>query len=461
MRTTYLNTISLLVMAALTGCGGMEAPEPAAGTVRGAAPAIGAPGGVDSADSACNIVLRNVYRDAGSNGYLTDCDSGACLYVWKGYVEVADTVKPSDATVHVLYRLKGDSSWWRADATTAQNPQPGYRRYEFRMSQHLFGPDAQGKQPEDKVVELIPYLSPSGGGRVFDHNGVAGKLDNYKLESKTGYQLYPSSVCKPVFGRISFSKNWSEHLSGTLRQGGHLVINYDLERLKKCRGTHNGHPAWDIVAHVKFGPAGQLRQGSVRSLAAPTGTPTNNASSKELVIKIPTTATSAEIWFNNYSGAGSSCSVWDSNYGANYKYEVWPAADNPRCKGVQSWKTQHSDMPYRAAEHCLAYDIDSHHGATHCELAVSGFGQGYMAHYGIPQGWYEAYIKAPSKQYGTLLGAGMWVRYYQPTTGKTGERFIMARTHSPGTWQPGFIHKKTSPYSGSYTRSRPWPSSST
>ena len=73
-----------------------------------------------------------------------------------------------------------------------------------------------------------------------------------------------------------------------------------------------------------------------------------------------------------------------------------------------------------------------------------------MAHYGIPQGWYEAYVKVGS-QYGTLLGVGMWTRYYQATTGKTGERITMGRKHSGSTWQTGFIHVKTAHYSGSYS----------
>ena len=114
--------------------------------------AIGAAGSKDSADSSCSIVLRNVSRQFGGKGYLTDCDSGACLYVWKGYVEVADTVK--GATVHVLFREQGDTAWWSAQATAADNPQPGYRRYMFSMSQHLFGPlgmTETGYLPEESL----------------------------------------------------------------------------------------------------------------------------------------------------------------------------------------------------------------------------------------------------------------------------------------------------------------------
>jgi hypothetical protein len=206
-----------------------------------------------------------------------------------------------------------------------------------------------------------------------------------------------------------------------------------------------------MVAHVKFSPGGEHLQGSVRTLAAPNGVPQNSATSKALTVKIPAGATSAAIWFHNFTGAGSTCQAWDSNYNANYTYKIMLAADHPRCKGVQSWRTQHSDMPYAAKEHCLAYDIDAHHDATYCELHLSGMGQGYMGHYGMPQGWYEAYIHAPANQYGALLGAGMWVRYHHPSTGKSDERIIMARQHDKTTWQTGFIHQKTAHYSGSYT----------
>ena len=251
-------------------------------------------------------------------------------------------------------------------------------------------------------------------------------------------------------GRISFDKNWGETLSGTLRQGGDLVINYNLDRLGKCRGTHNGNPAWDIVAHVRFSPGGQHQQGSVRTLDAPNGVPrTNSATSAALTVKIPAGATSAAIWFHNYTGAGSSCQAWDSNFGANYTYQISPPASSPRCKDMQRWTKQNSDMPYSAKEHCLEYDVDEQYDASYCELHLDGVGEGYMAHYGIPQGWIEAYIKVPA-QTGTLLGVGMWTRTYDPDTKTTGGQFVMGRKLDSDTWQSGFQHVRTSIYSGSY-----------
>ena len=37
---------------------------------------------------------------------------------------------------------------------------------------------------------------------------------------------------------------------------------------------------------------------------------------------MPAGTTGVEIWFRNYSGAGSTCETWDSNLGSNYWFEV-------------------------------------------------------------------------------------------------------------------------------------------
>ena len=48
--------------------------------------------------------------------------------------------------------------------------------------------------------------------------------------------------------------------------------SYALERLGGCRGTHNGYPAWDITARVRFEPMGTVVERSVRAFDAPNGT---------------------------------------------------------------------------------------------------------------------------------------------------------------------------------------------
>jgi hypothetical protein len=178
----------------------------------------------------------------------------------------------------------------------------------------------------------------------------------------------------------------------------------------------------------------------VRTFQSHLGTPTGAAVSQPLQIKIPATATAVDIWFHNYNGAGSSCQAWDSNFGFNYRYEIWPPASHPRCKNVERWSTWNSDMPYRSVPHCLAYATpDQQVAANHCELYLSGIGDGYMGHYGIPNRWVEVYLTV-GPQEGTLLGAGLWTRYRDPASNSSGERFTTGRKIAPDLWQSGFIY---------------------
>jgi len=441
-----MRTHHLALLALLSSCAPLA---PSGEAVRASAPVIGKADGADQSDHSCQVVLREIGRQPGTDGYKTECTGGVCNWVWDGGVELADGVS---GTVHVLYRLKGDATWWQVDATPATHSQPGFVRHDFSIHEHLFGPSASESELAAARIELIPFLELSDGTRIFDHNRRSGDFDNYVLEQGTygagsGFALGDEGACAPVFGRVSFFDSWGEHLSGTLRQGGYLAIDYAIDRLPKCRGTHNGYPAWDIVAYARFEPGGQLLSGSVRELENVNGQPTNTAHARELALKIPGDATSVQIWFRNYTGAGSSCEAWDSNYGKNYSYSVSPPLSDPRCKDIELWTSVHSDVPYAAVPHCLAYTVDKNVNADSCELYLSGFGEGYVGHYGIPNHWLEAYLTVGPQQ-GQLLGAGMYTRYYDPAKNETGERFGIARQIDAATWQAGFFHQKTG-YMGS------------
>lgn len=441
MRTAAL----VILVVILASC---APPEPSTGTaVQATAPATGKADAADQADRSCQIVLRSIGRRAGTNGYETQCTAGMCNWVWDAEVEISEEIK--GATVHLLYRLAGDPTWWQVDATPTSYSQPGFVRYKLSIHEHLFGPAATAADLAVARIELIPFIKLPGGARIFDHNRRPGELDNYALEQGNSFGLGDGGACAPVFGRISFFDSWGEHLTGTLRQGGHLVIDYDLDRLPTCRGTHNGHPAWDIVAHVKFTPGGQLVSGSVRAFDSPQGHPTGPGRTKALEVKIPAEATAAEIWFHNFTGAGSSCEAWDSNYGANYIHEIWPPSSDPGCRNIERWTSINSDMPYASRPHCLAYTVDRQLDADHCELYLSGLGHGYVGHYGIPQHWLEAYITVGPQQ-GKLLGAGMLTLYRDPKDNTTGQRFTFGKQVAFDTWQTGFIFQRTSYIGQSY-----------
>ncbi len=253
--------------------------------------------------------------------------------------------------------------------------------------------------------------------------------------------VLPVDEADVTAGSIVFSEDWSETRTGELRQGGTIDVFFDLDRLPVCRGTHNGYPAWDLVGFARFLPGGQTLEGSMRELVTDHGRPTNEAHERLWTITVPADATAVELWFKNYTGAGSSCVAWDSAWGANYRFEVWPAADSPRCLNVEretGVRTEAEQMVH-LAPHCLGYDVDAQYDATYCELYVDGFGDGFMGHYGIPTQWLAGYLRVGAVD-GELLGAGMYTRYHGRDGGAGGERWSFGNQIEPGLWKVGFSY---------------------
>jgi hypothetical protein len=80
-----------------------------------------------------------------------------------------------------------------------------------------------------------------------------------------------------------------------------------------------------VTVSVRFFPSGQVVEGSVRGFDSPNGVPSNaNAVSRPLDVTIPAGTTALEVWFKNFTGAGSTCVAWDSNLGQNYRFDVEP-----------------------------------------------------------------------------------------------------------------------------------------
>lgn len=427
----------------LAACATVDPDDRTSRAVQATAPGPAKADSPDDADRSCRVVLRDVGRQPGSNGYHTECTGGVCSWVWEGSVDVAsDTIgQDAAATVHVLYRRAGDQTWWQVSATPASHSPPGFVRHVFAVHEHLPGPSTPPDDLAAAAVELIPFLQLANGTRLFDHNRRPGSLDNYVLDQGNHFAVGDGSACAPVVGRISLFGNWDEHQSGIVRQGGYLALSYDLGRLPKCRGIKDGQPAWDTVAHVRFLPSGQHVSGSVANLPLGQGSGSSPPQVGELVTQVPADATEAQLWFRNYSDDGTGCETWDSNYGKNYRYAVWPAATDPRCDGIERWTKRNSDVPYITEPHCLSYRVERQHAADHCELHVSGVGHGHVSHYGIPADWLEAYISVAPQQ-GQLLGAGMLVIYRDQQTSLPNRRFIFARPVGPSTWQTGFVFRQ-------------------
>ncbi|MBW2732125.1 MAG: hypothetical protein JRH20_07000 [Deltaproteobacteria bacterium] len=381
-----------------------------------ASPATSEAGG-DWADKSCQVVLR----DARSRG--GDWEGKG----WNATIDVADSLE--DATVHLLYRRPDDAQWSEIEA--APSPPRMIGTLNYRQHEVTFHTPRGG----GSGIEFIPFLKLSDGARVFDHNYLSDPLGTYVLNDTPTF-IQSDTICNPVTGRIHFPSTWNNSLMGELRQGGYLVVSYEIQRLPQCRGTHNGSPAWDTQAYVRFSPGGEVIEGSVLAFQNNQGVPTTVADEVPLVVEIPRNATSAEIWFKNSSGAGSDCVAWDSDFGANYRYDIQLDSDTPRCHNTQRWVKDNSDIGYHPESHCVNYDIDAQYDANHCEFYLANIGHGYMGHYGIPNRWLEASLEVKT-QLGPILGVGMFSRARHKDTHEIHERFTFARLVSGDSWQTG------------------------
>jgi hypothetical protein len=385
------------------------------------APALrDAPGG-DHADRACTVVLREA-AFAGS---------------WRGLVDLDHDAVAAGTSAHVLFRV-GDGDWRQHDALATGPGVAGMTRFAFVLPDDLPRPDDVADGADDVRLELVAFARDAGGARAFDHNRFVGDLDNAVLEAENGFVVDDAGVCRPPEAFLSFDADFGEHQTGLLRAGGFVTVHYALERLPTCRGTHNGFPAWDLVATARFLPGGQIVEGSVRALGNEMGRPVNTATSQPLTIAIPDDATAVELWFRNFTGAGSSCWAWDSAYGRNYRFGVAPGVDDPRCLDVEQGDGLRREDPRMVVNTpaCLTALPDAHRDAVGCELVVDGFGDGYVGHYGIPFEWLVAFLRVGDVG-GEVLDVGMWSRFRDRSSGQWHEHQSLGREVEPGLWQAG------------------------
>ena len=276
----------------------------------------------DSADRSCNVVLRHIERAA-----TTNCTSnGACWFVWNGTIDLALASKVTGSTVWVQYKNQDATTWSKKQATAVTGGPTGFQRYAVTLDTKTFSPGMSATSMERAKIELLPYLKLRDGSRTFDHNRVSSDFASYALVASNAWSIAEdAAVCRPAGatkGVVDFRGDFTQTQHGPLMAGGLGVINYDLNRLQACRGTHNGFPAFDITATVRFLPAGTttLTQ-SVRAFDAPGGTPdvtTLHAVPFEFTIPLGTQR--VEMWFDN---TGIGCGpAYDSNSGNNYSFDV-------------------------------------------------------------------------------------------------------------------------------------------
>lgn len=440
MRRGIITKTAWVMALLVLGCGsGGESVSEHKATLS-SPPQLGKADGADLADRSCQVVLRDVGRvpSADSQDYLVKCSAGVCNYVWRGHIDVSESVS-EEARVFVLYHLTSDPNWYEVEAEPLGLSRYGYRQYVFEVSEGLFGP----KDGDGWDIEMVAFLRFPDGRRLFDHNTFAGDFENAHLTKDSNFGGKFES-CPPQVGVIFFFLDFSHQLYGQLRQGGYLEIKYAVERLPECRNTHNGYPCWDTVAHLRFFPGEQEVSGSVVVFASEKGSPPGAVEPMgDLVVKIPSDAERVEIWFENYSGCGSSCRTWDSNYGANYSFEIWPPPDHPRCLNIEKDNPNvHSEdfrMPHNEP-YCLSYDVAANYDANYCEFWPEDFGLGYVGHYGIPFRWIFANLRIGSVE-GQVLNAGMFTRFHESKSGKEGVMYSLGNEQLPGQWRVGFAYE--------------------
>lgn len=287
--------------------------------------------GQDSSDRACNVVLRSLARVPNGPGFTTKCTATTgCSVVWSGFLDVSATALAEGAKPYVMYKNQDASTWTQVTPTKVTGAPAGYQRYKVTLQKATMSDGMSATALSRARIDVAPFIKLTNGARLFDKQRGQTDFQNYVLSQATGWVVAEDAgVCGPPAApaKLDFAQGFTQSQQGALVAGGKGVITYNLDRLPTCRGTHNGYPAWDITAFVRFSPGGEVVSGSVRGFNNPGGTPSNaSAVSQPWSFDVPRGATSAEVWFKNFTGAGSTCEAWDSNLGNNYRFTVEPRA---------------------------------------------------------------------------------------------------------------------------------------
>jgi hypothetical protein len=193
----FLRCCSALL--ALSACGGEVTPEGELATAA-PAPAVGDAG--DSADRACQVILRSLTRGT------DDCSSGACVARWTGALDVAVGTVARGAVPAVLLGSRPGAQWvWQEIRTTAEGtPQGGFQRYGFHLTDATLARGPSATALARFTLAVAPFVRLGDGSRAFDHNRVPGDLDTYVLNQANRWTIgeaaatCPATVAGPARG---------------------------------------------------------------------------------------------------------------------------------------------------------------------------------------------------------------------------------------------------------------------
>ncbi|MGE0403633.1 MAG: DUF6209 family protein [Kofleriaceae bacterium] len=111
---------------------------------------------------------------------------------------------------------------------------------------------------------------------------------------------------------LAFDADWTESQSGAVAGGGKVIVHYDPDRLSQCAGSSGGTAQWSVTGYY------QVDGGTVKSLSV------TRANGPDLVPSDPTitvpNGSELSLWFEATSRWG--CHAYDSDFGANYRYDI-------------------------------------------------------------------------------------------------------------------------------------------
>jgi uncharacterized protein DUF6209 len=154
---------------------------------------------------------------------------------------------------------------------------------------------------------------------------VNGKAARATVIERAVPMVVPSGTGESA--TLQYLTDWQETRQGDIAQGGQLIVQYDQARLSGCQAYHDGMPAWDSSATIRFHPSEQVASGPlVVHLSESGGSPhvLDPPQPVSVTASIPLDAAQAELWFERHNVASGPCQVWDSRFGQNYWYDVAP-----------------------------------------------------------------------------------------------------------------------------------------
>ncbi|HUS30925.1 MAG TPA: DUF6209 family protein [Kofleriaceae bacterium] len=174
---------------------------------------------------------------------------------------------------------------------------------------------------------------------------------------------------------LTFGKDWSEKVTGTLLAGSPVRINYALDRLQECRGSTNGSEVWGASGYASFDGKAPVTFG-VSQLVGDVVKP----SAAEL--EIPAGTHSVELWFasNNIWG----CIAYDSNMNANYQFDVDASSTGAVLSFDSDFSETQSDAIHAGDSIVVHYDPSR---LAQCQYSSGGHaGWSITAHYQVDGG---------------------------------------------------------------------------